>query len=271
MKKTTKISAGFLAIGFFILIVLFAHETQDEYNTRSSSGVLPPTPRHSKQNGMIEEKWMETFLFVRDQIRFEPTTLILKSPQDVLWSRRGNAKEQALLLVELLREDCEEARYAFGTLDEEAARSLIQSMFPQTRDFSYNDDIPLSFPSQDRKLIEAVKKHCWTQIYKNDQWVDLDPSFPEAEVGQSYSSLENSDDEMDEDFFPELSIGLEIEKGRLKGDRVIDPEVESVFEWDGTLQEVANRPLNLKILANIQAVEEEGENTMAGMLGGVGG
>jgi len=271
MKKTTKISAGFLAIGFFILIVLFAHETQDEYNTRSSSGVLPPTPRHSKQNGMIEEKWMETFLFVRDQIRFEPTTLILKSPQDVLWSRRGNAKEQALLLVELLREDGEEARYAFGTLDEEAARSLIQSMFPQTRDFSYNDDIPLSFPSQDRKLIEAVKKHCWTQIYKNDQWVDLDPSFPEAEVGQSYSSLENSDDEMDEDFFPEMSIGLEIEKGRLKGDRVIDPEVESVFEWDGTLQEVANRPLNLKILANIQAVEEEGENPMAGMLGGLGG
>ncbi len=271
MKKTTKISAGFLAIGFFILIVLFAHETQDEYNTRSSSGVLPPTPRHSKQNGMIEEKWMETFLFVRDQIRFEPKTLILKSPQDVLWSRRGNAKEQALLLVELLREDGEEARYAFGTLDEEAARSLIQSMFPQTRDFSYNDDIPLSFPSQDRKLIEAVKKHCWTQIYKNDQWVDLDPSFPEAEVGQSYSSLENSDDEMDEDFFPEMSIGLEIEKGRLKGDRVIDPEVESVFEWDGTLQEVANRPLNLKILANIQAVEEEGENPMAGMLGGLGG
>ncbi|MEE8605722.1 MAG: transglutaminase family protein, partial [Candidatus Aminicenantaceae bacterium] len=82
---------------------------------------------------------MEIFLFVRDQIRYEPTALILKSPQDVLWSRSGNAKEQALLLVELLREDGEEARYASGSLEDETARSLIQSMFPQIREFSYND------------------------------------------------------------------------------------------------------------------------------------
>jgi len=254
MKTTAKITAGIIAIVFFILIVIFAQETRSDYGTRSRGKSFLSTIKNSKAEGKFEEKWMETFLFVRDQIRFEPTTIILKSPQDVLWSRSGNAKEQASLLVELLRENGEEARYASGFLEDETARSLIQSIFPQIREFSYSDDVPLSFPSQKRDLMQTVKKHYWVQIFKNDQWVDLDPCFPDAEAGQTYASLDNTDEEMDEDFFPEVSISLEI------------------FEWDGTLQEIANQPLYLKILANIQAVEEEEEKSpMGGMLGGLGG
>ncbi len=272
MKTTAKITAGISAIGFFILIVIFAKEARIDYGTKSPGESLSSTIKNSETAGNTEENWMETFLFVRDQIRFEPTTLILKSPQDVLWSRSGNAKEQASLLVELLREDGEEARYASGSLEDETARSLIQSMFQQIREFSYNDDVPLSFPSQKRDLIQTVKKHYWVQIFKNDQWVDLDPCFPNAEAGQTYASLDNTDEEMDEAFFPEMSISLEIEKGRFRKNRVIDPDTEVIFEWEGTLQEISNQPLYLKILANIQAVEEEkGKSPMGGMLGGLGG
>ena len=272
MTKNAKISVGIITFGLLILIVIFAQETRSEYSTRSSSGFLSSTLKNSKKNGITAEKWMETFLFVRDQIRFEPTALILKSPQDVLWSRSGNAKEQALLLVELLREDDEEARYAFGSLEDDKTRSLIQSMFPQIRDFSYSDDIPLSSPSQKRGLIETVEKHCWVQVFKNDQWIDLDPCFPDAEVGQAYAYADNTDEEMDEDFFPEMSIALEVEKGRFEENQVFDQESETVFEWEGTLQEIANQSLYLKILANIQAVEEdEGKSPMGGMLGGLGG
>jgi hypothetical protein len=77
---------------------------------------------------------------------------------------------------------------------------------------------------------------------------------------------------VDEDFFPEMSIALEIEKGRFRENRVIDPETEVIFEWEGTLQKIANQSLYLKILANIQAVEEdEGKSPMGGLLGGLGG
>jgi hypothetical protein len=261
MEKTAKISAVIIAVGLLLLVFVFAPEIQSEFNIKNS-----------KKNGITEEKWMETFLFVRDQIRFEPTAHILKSPQGVLWSRRGNAKEQALLLSELLQEDGEEVQYAFGTLEDEEVQLRIESMFPERRDFSYGDDVPLSYPSQKKELTEIVKNHCWVQIYKNDRWIDLDPCFPDAEVGQALASLDNTDEEMDEAFFPEMSISLEIEKGRFRENRVVDPEREVIFEWEGTLQEISNQPLYLKILANIQAVEEEkGKSPMGGMLGGLGG
>lgn len=272
MKMTAKIITAIIAIVFFILIVVLAQETRSDHRQKDTEESLSSTLKNSKADGTTEENWIENFVFVRDQIRFEPTILVLKSPQDVLWSRSGNAKEQALLLVELLREEGEEARYAFGVLEDETARSLIKNMFPQIRDFTYSDDVPLSFPSQDRDLIQAVKNHCWVQVFKDDQWVDFDPCFPDAEAGKTYAALDDTDEEMDEDFFPEMSISLEIEKGRFTRDGVIDPEVESVFEWDGTLQEILNQPLNIKIMANIKAVEEEaGNSLMGGIMGGLRG
>ncbi len=264
--------AGIAAIGFFILIAIFAQEMRTDPRPKGTEESLSSTLKNSKADGTTEENWMESFDFVRDQIRFEPTTLILKSAEAVLWSRSGNAKEQALLLVELLREKGEEARYAAGVLEDEAARALIQNMFPQVRDFTYGDDVPLSFPSQDRELIQTVKNHCWVQILKDDRWVNLDPCFPDAEPGKTYASLDDTEEEMDEEFFPEMSISLEIEKGRFTREGVIDPEVESIFEWDGTLQEILNQPLNLKIMANIKAVEEEeGKSPMGGIMGGLRG
>jgi hypothetical protein len=272
MKFAAKVTAGIIAVGFFILIINFVQETHMVYGTKITGESFSSINQSSKAEEKTEEKWMETFLFVRDQIRFEPTTLFLKFPQDVLWSRSGNAKEQSSLLIELLRENGEETRYASGTLEDETSRSLIQSMFPQIRDFSYSDDVPLYFPSQKKDLVQAVKTHYWVQIFKNDQWIDLDPSFPDAKAGQTYASLDNTDEEMDEDFFPEMSITLELEKGRFEENRVFDLESETVLEWEGTLQEIANQSLYLKILANIQAVEEdEGESPMGGMLGGLGG
>lgn len=258
MKKTAKISVWIIAVGLLFLVFVFTPEIQSAFNIKNL-----------KKNGITEEKWMETFLFVKDQIRFEPTAHILKSTQGVLWSRRGNAREQALLLSELLQEDGEEVRYAFGTLEDDKVRLLIESMFPERKDFSYSDDVPLSYPSQKKELTEIVKNHCWVQIFKNDQWVDLDPCFPDAEVGQALAYLERTADYIDEDFLPNMAISLEVEKGRFEENRVLNPETESVLEWEGTLQEISNQPLYLKILANIQAAEEEkGKSPLGGMLGG---
>jgi hypothetical protein len=42
-------------------------------------------------NEVIDNQWKEAFAFVRDQIKFEPFTGIMKSSQGVLWARAGNA------------------------------------------------------------------------------------------------------------------------------------------------------------------------------------
>jgi len=282
MEKFTKILVWIIATGFFFLAFGFSPKSQN-FHYKKCSDTLPfPAIENTQVNrpdSSIREsektsikKWEDTFLFVRDQIRFEPKEVILKTSQGVLWSRKGNAREQALLLAQLLREDGEEVRYAFGSLDDDKARLLIKSMFPERRDFSYSDDVPLSYPSQKKELTEIVKNHCWVQISKNDQWIDLDPCFPDAEVGQAPANLEITSDYIDEEYLPNMVITLEVEKGRFEENRVFNPETESVFEWEETLQEISNQPLYLKIIANIQAEEEEEKKSpMGGLMGGLAG
>ena len=274
MTKIAKISAGILALGSFVLVLVFAQKNHGAPGAKLlGESSLSPALENAMAERITEEKWKEAFVFVRDQTRFEPTTLILKSSQDVLWSRSGNAREQALLLADLLREDGEEVRYASGVLEDDKARVLIRSMFPLAREFSYGEDVPLSFPSQNKNLITAVQKHTWVQIFKNDRWVDLDPCFPDAEAGQTFASADKTYDDMDEDFFPRISLSLEVEKGRWEDKRVLDAEKDSVFQWEGTLRDIANQPLSLTILADIQAKEEGGgqPSPMGGILGGLGG
>lgn len=272
MKNCVKKPIREIILGLGLSALILSCGAQSESSDKNTDGISSIVSKDVNKERRAEEKWMESFLFVRDQVRFEPHEDVLKSSQGVLWSRKGNAKEQAVLLTEMLREEGENVRYVFGTLEESEARRLAESMFPEKRDFSYSKDVPLSFPSQNSELIERIKKHCWVQVEKNEGWMDLDPCFPDAEVGQAFASRENVEEYLDEDFFPQVGISLEVEKGKFDKKRVLDPETESVLEWEGTLQEISEQPLYLKILAHIEAEEKEkGSSPMGGLMAGLAG
>lgn len=285
MKKAMLFWVGFSILGllvcFFALVATSCPKNGQENSRVSASsysenhGVITPLSSASAGKDTSQEKWQEDFLFVRDQIHFVPTRAVLRPSQGILWSRKGNAIEQALLLSELLRDEGEEVRIAFGQLSERTAQKLIESMFPNAPEFSYPPDVPLSSPAQDNKLIEAVKNHCWVQIRRGDEWIDLDPCFPESEVSQAFAPLEETAEEIGEDFFPEVTLSLEVEKGIFQDNRVASPETETVLDWTGTLREIACQPLSLKVAAYIQAVEQEEDeeegSPAAGIFGGLSG
>ncbi len=65
------------------------------------------------------------FAFVRDHIRYEAYPGALRGAQGCLRSGAGNAVDQSILLIELLRRSGHRASLVFGTLDETTACSLI--------------------------------------------------------------------------------------------------------------------------------------------------
>jgi hypothetical protein len=212
----------------------------------------------------IDGTWAEAFEYVRDHIRFEPSAYLMKSSQGVLWSGRGNAKEQAFLLLEILQTMGEEARLVSGQLDDAKAPLLVKSIFPQDKkeEYSYASDVPLSDPAKDELLLSQVRAHFWVQIKKDDQWLDLDPAFSSSEPGEVSARQEKtySRSAVEKNFFPEMTISLSVDRedGR-----------EDVLMMADKLQNLSNKPVTLSIATDFEEVEEEGSS--GGSPGGVFG
>lgn len=206
--------------------------------------------------------WQKAFIYVKDCIRFEPSAYLLKSPQGVLWGRSGNAMEQAVLLIEALKTQSRDIRLVSGRLSETNAANLIRSMFPEKKDFSYGQEIPLSKPHEDNKLISIVKNHFWVQIKNENQWLDLDPTFSDAEPGKAYAEVEKTYTKLPDEVYPKMKISLSIEKG---GKR------EDVLMLEHKLQDMANQPVTLSISTSFQESKEEASSggTLGGAFGGL--
>jgi len=206
--------------------------------------------------------WQKAFIYVKDCIRFEPSVYLLKSPQGVLWGRSGNAMEQAVLLIEVLKNQGRDIRLVSGRLSETNAANLIRSMFPEKKDFSYGQEIPLSKPHEDNKLISIVKNHFWVQIKNENQWLDLDPTFSDAEPGKAYAEVEKTYTKLPDEVYPKMKISLSIEKG---GKR------EDVLMLEHKLQDMANQPVTLSISTSFQESKEEASSggTLGGAFGGL--
>ncbi len=194
-------------------------------------------------------EWQESFKFVRDAIRTEPSRYPLKTPDGVEWSRSANPLEKALFLARLLQEKGMTVEIAEGELDDAAARSLLRSIFPAAKAVGYKSGTPISDPAEDRRLVAAVKRHFWVRTQDGDDWVDLDPSFPSAEPGKAFAELGESYDPADE----ALAVKASLSVGRGEGGSG-DPE--PVFTWEGTLAEVANRAVSLAVMTEYRDGEE---------------
>jgi hypothetical protein len=213
--------------------------------------------------------WEDIFKFVRDAIRTEPSYFPLKSAEGVQWSRSGNSLEKALLLAQLLQAKDKTVEIVEGELDAEAAQTLLGGIFPPARGFAHKKDVPVSVPSEDPGLVAAVKRHFWVRVENGDDWVDLDPSFPGAEPGKSFAPAKESYDPADETLTASVSFVLDYTEGG-------SAEPQAVLSWEGGMNDVADKPLSLVLVAEFKAAaasedEEEGGGAAGGVFGGLGG
>jgi len=211
--------------------------------------------------------WEEAFRFVRDGIRTEPSQFPLKSPDGVRSGRSGNSLEKALLLAQILQDNGLTVQLAEGELDDRAAAKLLASLFPAAKTFSYKKDVPVSTPAEEPGLIAAVKRHFWVQKADGNNWIDLDPSYPGTEPANAFAPVKNTFKPSNEALKTRVSIALEYTEAD-------SGEPQPVLIWKGKMEEVANQPVSLSILAEFQkaAVEdgEEEEETAGGVFGALG-
>jgi len=230
----------------------------------AAEGAETSSAAESRASLPADGEWQESFKFVRDAIRTEPSRYPLKTADGVEWGRSANPLEKTLFLARLLQEKGMTVEIAEGELDDATARSLVGAIFPSAKAPSYKSGTPISNPAEDRNLVAAVKRHFWVRLEEEDGWVDLDPSFPSAEPGKAFAELADSYDPADEALG--VKVSLSVSRREIPGGRT-----ESVLSWDGMLAEVVNKPVSLTVMTEYRGGEAEAKEKEEEAGGGVGG
>lgn len=240
-------------------------EAQETARVESGEEGSEAAPAAESRAGLPEDgEWRDAFKFVRDAIRTEPSRFPLKTPDGVEWGRSANPLEKALFLARLLREKGLTVEIAEGELDDAAARALLGAIFPSAKAPSYKSGTPISNPAEDRNLVAAVKRHFWVRLEEGDGWVDLDPSFPSAEPGKAFAEVTGTYDPADEALG--VKVSLSVSRSEASGGRA-----ERILAWDGTLAEIANKPVSLTVMTEYRGGEAEAKDNEEEAGGGVGG
>lgn len=276
MKTLERISIWMIAVLFLVLACSCSGKKEEGPRTRakvnqraqpSEQEIVEHPKEDSLQSVPAISNWEEAFKFVRDGIKTEPSRFPLKTPEGAVWGRSGNPLEKALLLAQLLQDNGLTVQIAEGELDYQAAAELLESMFPAAKEFSYKKEVPVFRPAEDPNLIAAVRRHFWVQRADGDNWVDLDPSFPRAEPGKAFTSRISTFDPSDDALRTWVSIILEY-VGEDSG------EPQPVLSWEGLMEDVANAPVSLSIVAEFLKSTEESEEEaegVGGIFGALGG
>ncbi len=161
------------------------------------------------------------FEFVRDRIRYEAYSGVLRGADGTYTARAGNAADRALLLAKILQLNGVQIRFVLGRLPQSRAEDLFARMFQSPtksqpaaspaaggsesedflarlraralRDYSaikaaLGNRLPSpAVPSREDVLAE-IEEHVWIQANVDGRWVDLDPSFADAAPGQVYAT-----------------------------------------------------------------------------------
>lgn len=186
------------------------------------------------------------FTFVRDSIAFEAYRGLLRGPRGTLLAAAGNSVDRAVLLAAMLEHAGQRVRFARGTLDDRHARDLVISMWapraepPGTgaapppefkpildilpaavrRDLDLIRDrfgtLGIQFradtvPSLDA-LVQEARQHYWVQWSKDGQWVDLDPSFGDARLGQQYATGDETLSVLPDSLTHQIRIRVRVEE-----------------------------------------------------------
>jgi hypothetical protein len=180
------------------------------------------------------------FAWVRDNVRYEAYQGILRGAQGTLRTRAGNAADRAMLLAAILQTNKIPVRMATGQLPAAEAERLYLRIFEPDRGATamppaergplsarifdrgrrdYNvilaalgNGIPqVTSPSHD-EVVKEIEQHAWVQMQRNGQWIDLDPSFPDSKVGQTYASVQQTYDNAPFALMQRVTIRVVVER-----------------------------------------------------------
>lgn len=131
--------------------------------------------------------------FVHDSVRFVPSYGSVQGSDYTLQTLRGNAFDQASLLIALLRASNHPARYAYGTVDipVDQAMNWVGGVTTPIAALSLlsQGGIPCTGLTQGGVITHIRLEHVWVEVWANpfpgggvrggtaDSWVALDPSF----------------------------------------------------------------------------------------------
>ncbi len=144
------------------------------------------------QAGQLGHDPAQLFAYVQS-LGYELYDGSLRGTRGTLWSAAGNSADQSSLLIAMLRASGIPTRYRYGTLSQTDAQTLLASMFPAPTQYvgRLEESLATADPVNDPTLIAQAQDHWWVEAYLDDGWVDLDPSFPTAQIGDSFATPAN--------------------------------------------------------------------------------
>ena len=230
------------------------------------------------------------FRLVRDAIRFDPYPGVLRGAQGALSARAGNSFDRASLLKGLLDAQGFHTRFAVASLDAVQAGAVLAHACdapitalpasPTTglrpaqaaaiatraqRDYALlrtalgDAVLQMSADASDQALAD-IARHAWVQLERDGEWVDYDPTLPDAMPGENLVAAVETFDE-----FPPAdrqSVRIRVVAETLAADGGISDTVTLEQILDAA--DAAERAILLYF-------QPDPEGAGGGMLGGVGG
>lgn len=187
----------------------------------------------------LEYEPQQAFMYMRDQVNFDPYIGELRGWRGVLAAKAGNALDRSLLLFELLNHMGADARIVHGELSKENAkllheRALINNqikvpfeplgsltglgkkVLPKfhkraDRDYKWLKDAlnPIDFEQKIAK--KHPTEHVWVQAKFENKWLDLDPAFLDAKVGDLFGIVKKTANQSSENDKHIINLTVKIE------------------------------------------------------------
>jgi hypothetical protein len=225
----------------------------DEIDRQISA--LPKTSYDiSEEAAVLGSGIAPAFSYVRDRIRYESYSGMMRGYDETFTARAGNAIDRTVLLGHFLAMQKIPVRIAVGKLTPRLAEVLFDHMFDNaspaptvsrdaltTRVFvrAHRDyaaiqaalgPFPTPLASYDRtKVLSEIEDHAWLQAQVNGTWTDLDTSFPDATPGRAYATVEHTYGDVQPDMKQHVTIRVladYVENGTLSTESAL----EQVFD-----------------------------------------
>jgi hypothetical protein len=202
---------------------------------------------------------MAAFRFVRDHIRYEPYSGVLRGPEGTLAARAGNSLDRSLLLAALFDYMLVDYRFASGRLDDAALASVLEAArlgapvaldaepfgalmatermgARARRDFARLTDalgprFPTNAGTDEQSALEAARDHVWLRIPFGAETLDLDTTMPDAEPGDVLVADPSLSEDLAPDLHHEVALRLIVETlsdGVLSEEVVLERTLEAI-------------------------------------------
>ena len=206
------------------------------------AGVPAPPDLHPSDHWLAPHEGSDLkkiFESVATGIRFEPYQGALRGAVGTAMAGRGNDVDQALLLARVLRQAGYRCRFVLGRLAPVNLSALVRGMYPPKvpTPGSLHGGRPYD-PSVDPAFASLVRDHVWVEVDQGPghRWLPLDPSFPRAEVGETYGMADRTVDALPADLYQTVILRWHV---------VLDGGDQVVAQVTRRVVDVALRPISL--------------------------